>query len=1156
MNRNRSGRSWSTRLLGQSGLPKQTRDWARLLRRILLGICAAVLVPAAAVPIHAQRLDGTLRVEVTDATGAVVLDAKVTVTNEATNVSTTVNSAPGGTYEFPDLLAGSYTATIEKAGFKKVVRRNVQVEANKVAEAKIKLELGEIGTAMEVTSGADVVQTTTSDLSGTYSGRVVNELPIGSLGGDVKELAVGLPNTTTQPGGVLGSGGSIGGTRPRMNGFSIDGVDDNRVDVNGPVQPVIQDSIAEFTLLTNQFSAEYGHSAGGQFLITTKSGANQIHGEAHEYNRNRNYNAADNLEKQSIATGVQTDKNRFDYNRAGASVGGPILKNRLFFFGAFEFQNNGLAASSTSVAAPTAAGMATLLSMNPHQAVKDILAQFPMAAARTRSVTVNNQSVDVGDFASTAPSFSNQYDFNVNIDANLGKHQLRGRALYDRFRAPDFNAVLPQPQFLGTNASDARKYIVTDAWAVNNTLVNDFRASLSRLAGPNLVTPSGFTNFPNVEIDPFGLNVGPNPLAPQSYTQNVYQVSDAMTKIVKRHTLKWGAEFRKVITPTNNLPRGRGEWDYADLQTFINDLVPNGANGALRGAGSGTFAGNFNAVYWFVQDDWKFNSHLTLNFGLRYEYNGIPRDENLQAGNAIADDPARGLFFRAPKPDVNNFAPRFGFAYDPTGSGKWAIRGGAGLAYDITPANFAINNLPPQVQSEQNASLTCALPGAPAWCTNIAAGFLQSGGLLQVNTPPTSQADARKATQALNVDQVQPKILTWTLSVQHEIMKNTSVEVRYLGTHSVSLPVQVRLNNASAFDPTVPGGGLTPLPTFFKASDVPATFPLTSQRRQDFISFITKGQQGLPGGFRPLAGDGFLSNLTAFPPIGQSIYHSGSVDVIRRLTRGLYIRGNYTFARNIDNATNELFSSRVNPRRAQNSQDFRSERGRSVLDINHKFSLTWVYDLPTAQSGNSFLRGVLNGWGVSGFYLAQTGQPVTALSGVDSNANGDSAGDRTVFNPNGSGLTGSGVNFVCIDGAGASSVVAAISACSGGSANIVGYVAQNPIATFIQAQVGAKATAGRNSVPTPGLNIWNMALLKSTKVNERMTIQFRAETYDTFNHRNFSIGLPTNNGSIDTLNPNPLSTAYPFVTAGPDFLNNKVFNGGSRTMQLGLKLIF
>src|SRR2546425_4495378 len=565
--------------------------------RLFIGMLGVFLFLMQASVARGQRLDGSLRVEVGDTSGASIVDAKVTVTNEATNVSVSSNASSAGTYVFPNLLVGTYTVTVEKTGFKKSIQKGVTVESNKVAEAKVALELGEVSAVVEVEAGAELVKTESSTLDATFSGKVAQDIPINTLGGDVKELAILAPGTTTQEGGVLGSGGSIGGTRPRFNGFSIDGVDDNRVDVNGPTQPVIQESVAEFTLLTNQFSAEYGHSAGGQFLITTKSGANQIHGEAHEYNRNRNYNAADNLEKQSIATGAQTDKNRFDYNRAGASVGGPILKNRLFFFGAFEFQNNGLAASSTSVAAPTATGMATLLSMNPHQAVKDILAQFPIAAARTRSVTVNNQSVDLGDFASTAPSFSNQYDFNVNIDANLGKHQLRGRALYDRFRAPDFNAVLPQAQFLGTNASDARKYIVTDAWTVNNTLVNDFRASLSRLAGPNLVTLSGFTNFPNVEIDPFGLNVGPTPLAPQSYTQNVYQVSDAMTKIVKRHTLKWGAEFRKVITPTNDLPRGRGEWDYADLQTFINDLVPNGANGALRGAGSGTFAGNFNAVY-------------------------------------------------------------------------------------------------------------------------------------------------------------------------------------------------------------------------------------------------------------------------------------------------------------------------------------------------------------------------------------------------------------------------------------------------------------------------------------------------------------------------------------------------------------------------------
>ena len=1157
MNRNRSGRSWRTRSLGQSGLPKQTRDWARLLRRILLGICAAVLVPATAVPIHAQRLDGTLRVTVSDTTGASVTDARVTVTNEATKVSVSTNVSSEGTYVLPNLLVGSYSITVEKEGFKKYVVKNVEVNSNQVTDAKAKIEVGDITSIVEVTTGAELVQTDSSQLSSTLGGRVANEVPINTLGGSVLELAVGLPNTTTQEGGVLGSGGSIGGTRPRFNGFSIDGVDDNRADVNGPITPVIQDSVAEFTLLTNQFSAENGHSAGGQFAITTKSGTNNWHGEAHEYDRNRNYDAPNNQEKDRIKAGTQKDKDRFDYNRLGASVGGPIIKNRLFIFGAYEFQNNGLAANSPTATLPTAAGLSALTAMAANSKVKDILAQFPVAPSATDAVTVNGTSIPVGQFQSIAPSFTNQHDFIVNADLNLGKHQLRGRVLYDRFRAPDFNADLPQSQFLGTNAFDARKAIFTDAWSVSSHLVNDFRASYSRNVGPALVIPAGFENFPNVGIDSLGINLGPDGNSPQSYTQNVYQLSDAMTYIRGKHTFKWGLEARKWIAPSNFLPRARGEWDYANLQTLVNDLVPDGGNGALRGAGSGVFASNYNAFYWFIQDDLKVTSRLTLNLGLRYEYSGIPRDENLQAGNAIADDPAKGLFFRSPKPDTNNFAPRFGFAYDPTGSGKWAIRGGAGLAFDVTPTNFAQLQLPPQVQSEQNPVVTCALAGAPAWCTSgpvdpktgkrtMGPGFLAGGGLLQVNVPPTTQADARAATQGLNLDVTAPKVFTWTLSVQHEIFKDTSVELRYLGTHSVSLPVQKRLNEESAFD-----FGFKPLPTFFKASDVPATFPLTSQRRADYVNFLNNGA------FQPLAADGFFSTMTTFPPIGQGIYHSGSLDVIHRLVRGLYVRGNYTYAKNIDNSTNELFSSRVNPRRPQDALNIGKERGRSVLDITHKLAITWIYDLPKINSDSRFVKGFLHGWEVSGTYLAQTGQPITALSGTDSNANGSSAGDRTILNPNGAGLTGSGVNFICINGAGASSIVTSTGACSGGSANIVGYVAQDPTATFIQANLGAKANVGRNTISTPGFNIWNMSVLKGTKIGERINVQFRAEAYNLFNHRNFSIGLPTNNGAIDqTQNPNPLSTGYPFVTATGLFLNNHQFNGGSRTMQLGLKLIF
>jgi hypothetical protein len=1121
------------------------------MRRLIFMALAGVLCILLGSATGAQRLDGTLRVTVTDKSQASIVEAKVSAENEATGVAVTTTASSSGTYVFPNLLVGTYTVTVEKDGFKKAVQKGILVNSNQVSEAKVDLELGSVSATVEVEAGADLVKTESSTLEATFSGRAVQDVPINTTGGDVKEYSVYAPGTTTQQGGVLGSGGSIGGTRPRFNGFSIDGVDDNKIDTNGPTQPVIQESVAEFTLLTNQFGAENGHSAGGQFNIVTKSGTNNWHGAGWGYDRNRNYDALDNLEKQ------RGKKDRFDYNRAGASAGGPIIHNKFFVYGAYEFQNNGLASSSPSFSSPTADGLATLMRLAHDSAITDFLKQFPVAPTANAAVQVNGQAIPVGTIQSIAPNFANQHDFIVNLDASLGRHQLRGRFLYDRLREPDFNPSQPQPQFLGTHNEDARKVIFTDAWSISNSVINDFRTSYSRLNGPNLVVPTAFQNFPNVEVDELGSNLGPNGLAPQGYAQNVYQWVDNISYIRGKHTFKFGVEARKYIAPTNTLPRARGEWDYASLSQFVNDFVPTGANGALRGAGSGSVAENYNAFYWFVQDDWKITPRLTLNLGLRYEYSGVPRDENLQAINGISDDPALGLFFRAPKPDTNNFAPRFGFAWDPRGNGKWAVRGGAGLAYDVVPNNFAVNSLPPQLQSEQNPGLTCALAGAPQWCATFDAanptnptagqGFLQFGGLLQVNVPPVTQADARAATASLIPNHVSPKVITWTLGVQHELFRNSSVEVRYVGTRSLELPVQQRLNSASAFDPNVPGGGIVPLPTFISPSNVPAVVVSPASTLQSFDNFNPL----------PLSADGFLGSLTTFPPIGSGIYHAGSVDFIHRFARGIYLRANYTFSKNIDNATNELFSSRVNPRRAQDGFDFAAERGLSALDIRHKFALSFLYEIPNVQTEHAFVRALAHGWEWGGTYLAESGQPVTPLSGIDSDANGDSAGDRTIINPAGVGLTGSTVNFVCNAGAGgATSIVTDPATCgSGDDSNIVGYVAANPTARFIQAGVGAKANAGRDTVSTPGLNIWNMSLLKSTKLSERFSLQFRAETYNTFNHRNFSIGLPTNNGTIDqNTNANPLSSGYIFVTSGNLFLNNHQFNGGSRTMQLGLRL--
>jgi hypothetical protein len=1134
------------------------------MRRLIVVALAAALCVLLSGATWGQRLDGTLRVTVTDNSHASIEDAKVTVVNDSTGVATTATASSAGTYVFPNTLVGTYTVSIEKDGFKKSVQKNVTVNSNSTADLKVELELGSVASIVEVQAGADLVKTDSSELGATFSGKVVADLPLNTLGGDVKEFAVFAPGTTTQQGGVLGSGGSIGGARPRFNGFNIDGVEDNKLDTNGPTQPVIQESIAEFTLLTNQFSAEYGHSAGGIFNTVTKSGTNDWHGNAWGYNRNRNYDAFDNQQKQR---GL---KDRFDYNRAGVTAGGPIIHNKWFIFGAYEFQNEGLAASSPQVKLPTAAGLQTVESLAFDPAVRSILKQFPVAPQNDAgTVMVNGNAIPVGNLTTVAPSYANEHDFSVNSDVTLRNHQFSTRYLYDRIREPDFNASLPAPQFLGTKASGNHKAILSDVWTVSSHIINNVRASYSRTIGPQLVAPSGFADYPNVIIDDLSsVNVGPEQNAPQSYTQNVYQLADTFNYIRGPHSLKFGIEGKKYIAPTDGLPRARGEWDYTTLSQLVNDFVPNGApNKALRGAGSGSVPENYPAIYWFAQDDWKLTSRLTLNLGLRYEYVGVPLGDKRQAMNSISDDPALGLFFRAPKADTNNFAPRIGFAYDPTGRGRWAIRGGAGFAYDVIPNNFSINSLPPQLQTEQKPAVTCALAGAPAWCstwnssqTDSGQGFLGGGGLLSTNVPPATQAQARAKTSSLIPDRVSPKIITWTLGVQHELFRDSSIEVRYVGTRSLELPVQQRLNSASAFDPQFKslGGGLTPLPTYLNLSDIPATVTSPASTALDFDNFNPQ----------PYSVDGFFGNLTTFPPKGSGIYHAVTVDFNHRFAKGLYFRTNYSFSRNIDNATNELFSSIVNPRRAQNGYDFGNERGLSALHIPQKFTVTWVYELPNIQTEHMFLRTLSHGWEWSGSYLAESGQPVTPLSDADANANGDGAGDRTIFNPKGVGNTGTIVDAVCNSGPGGiTSVVAPDSSgayfCNAGhtaadDAHLVGYVAEDPTARFVQAQFGAFANAGRNTVTTPGLNVWNMSIFKNTKISERFALQFRAETYDTFNHRNFSIGLPTNNGALDQANnPNPFAASYVNVDAGKSsFLNQHQFNGGSRTMQLGLRLVW
>ena len=295
-----------------------------------------LFVIVAAAPVLSQRLSGTLRGQVTDSGGNIVVGAQVTATNEASGVKQATASNSAGTYVFPDILPGTYTVQISSGGFSESVTHDVRVVSNADTDRSVMLQVGGSNVTVEVNAAADTVDLTSSTLATTFSSKEAIDLPTGSS--SPLQLAIFSANTTAQQGGVTGVGGSVAGNRPRFNSFNIDGVDDNDTGVTGSKSNVIQDAVAEFNLVVDQFSAEYGHAGSAQFNIITKSGGNQWHGSGELYVQNRYLNALDNLTKAALLPGGGLDHTpRFDADRFGGTVGGPLIKNRWFVFGAYEY---------------------------------------------------------------------------------------------------------------------------------------------------------------------------------------------------------------------------------------------------------------------------------------------------------------------------------------------------------------------------------------------------------------------------------------------------------------------------------------------------------------------------------------------------------------------------------------------------------------------------------------------------------------------------------------------------------------------------------------------------------------------------------------------------------------------------------------------------
>ncbi|MBV9608793.1 MAG: hypothetical protein JO187_04475, partial [Acidobacteria bacterium] len=443
---------------------------------------------------------------------------------------------------------------------------------------------------------------------------------------------------------------------------------------------------------------------------------------------------------------------------------------------------------------------------------------------------------------------------------------------------------------------------------------------------------------------------------------------------------------------------------------------------------------------------------------------------------------------------------------------------------------------------------------------------LNNGGLPSVLLPPPTVAAARKLTTSFIDDTVMPKIFTYSLGIQHELYRNATMEVRYLGTRGLELPVQYRMNHESFFD-----AGGTPLPTYLTASSIPATYTASTPMDTAYYNFSS---------FKPeFEAAGFTANVTGDPPKGSSRYNGLAVNFIQRSRHGLTMNANWTWSHAQDNSTNEFFTSFLNPRRAQDTNQLRQDWSNSDLDVRHHFALAMIYQVPGMHTESALMRALVNGFGIGSTYLLQTGQPITLQSGnagIDSNGNGDSAGDRGVLNPAGTSLTGSDIFAVCASSAGTTSGVAVgstyvapvsilnstnINGCANNPSapNLadpaIGYTPVNPNARYVLAGPGAVTTIGRNSFYSPGFGIWNVSAFKTIKFTEGTSLQIRGDAYNVLNQRNYTLSNTNvfSTAGVTTATSNP---GYAIIT-DPNFLNaSHFFSGGNRTMTIAVHFNF
>jgi len=1074
---------------------------------------------------------GTIVGTVTDPSGASVDSAKVTATEAETGTSREAVTNNSGQFVIPGLRPTTYSLSVEAAGFNKYTQSGIALTADQSQTVNIALTVGQASQTVTVEATAQQADTYTSTLKEVVDSQRMVDLPLN--GRNAANLTTLVPGAVLAPNGGADQGqtktfpGAVeittNGARQNMVAYNLDGADnvDRYTNVNNPFP--FPDALQEFSVQTANYSAEYGGNAGAVVNVITKSGTNAIHGDFFGFIRNGDLNARNYFAK------VPDPLKR---GQEGGTIGGPVKKNKTFFFAGYQFTSlrdvtNGLNKTVPTPAEETGnfAGQATIYDPTTGQ---------PFPGNQIPLNRLDPASQGVMKYLPTSDAASGIVFYSSPVHQNF--NDVMGRldqVFSDKDHASvryDWQLFTNQPVYTPTNilsyadGSDiiAQNVLVQETHIFSPSLLNEFRVGFLRdasIRGPADNVPSVRDFGVNIPYQPPANDVqsvnvsgffsfGDNPFA--RFTRNNIIGNDEARWVVGKHNLTIGFDLERRQVELDNGFNSPGLFTFTGQSNHtlstgnaMADFVLGDLYQFQQAQGQFENANAWMSGY-FIQDDWKAARRLTINLGLRWEpyfpYHEVDgRVEgfsipNYQAGirSIVYPNAPPGLLFRGDpgfptNGTGNNFkdwGPRVGFAYDVFGDGKTSLRGGAGMFYDSATNGIFNNNMVDEAPFAQQILLT----NPPGPFSNPLAGESQYASVFPAPFPVPKNvvlpAPVAVTTFNLAGDLAfkVPVVYSWNLTLEHQFGSQWLGRLAYVGSHSTHLSLQQYLN------PSVYIPGST----------------LSEQQRVIF--------------------PGYSNNMELLDESGNAHYDSLQLTMQKRFAHGVSVLANYTWQHSIDNVPPSSGSTGAGatggagplpiPWYASGSNQL--DYGTSDFNRQHVFVVSYLWDIPTPHTSNKFVRGVLGNWELTGIVTAETGLAFTVFSGKDISQTGLNQ-DRGEY------LGGDPLGGV---------------ACK--TAPCVNYI--NP-AAFGQPAPGTVGNVGKGSLVGPGLFDWDMGLFKNIPVTERWRLQLRGEFFNTFNHSNFT--TPASGGSN-----------YPNLTVSSSTFGTITSANDPRIIQLALKVTF